>query len=140
MSLYTINGVSFEYDEMDLVNLELYRSELERLKNGAYGVDVDKVDDAAALSFIREQCEAVLDFFDCVVGEGTAERLFGPRRNIREILGAFNDFQSAVAKNLAALKDDMAPAPVNREQRRAAEREQRRKEAAARAAEKNRDG
>ncbi len=141
MSTYTIGEVTFEYDEMDLTNLELYQSELERLQASTFRIDIDKVDAPAALAFIREQCEAVLDFFDCVVGEGTSEKLFKGHMNIRQILSAFNAFQSAVTANLSALKDDMtalAPdqptTPMNREQKRAAEREQRRKEAAARAA------
>ncbi len=133
MSLYDINGAQFEYDEMDLVNIELYGSEVDRLRKIAQ-TDPD-LTDASAFYVLKEQCEAVLDFFDCVVGEGTSDLIFHGRKNIEEILTAFSVFTDQVAANINRLRDlkPAAPIPVNREQRRAQEREQRRQAAAARA-------
>ncbi len=139
MSLYTVNGTQFEYDEMDLTAIELYNSELARLRAGV-PEDFDPATSNDAIAVLREQCEAVMDFFDCVVGEGTSDLIFGTSRNIKTILSAFSDFTTQVTETWARLKAELpgAPAPVsgpvNREQRRAQEREQRRKEAAERAA------
>lgn len=134
MDTYIVNGVSVEYDTFDLVNMELFGTEVERLKDFAdsikgkqYNVFADSVAD------LREMCEGIKDFFDCVVGEGTSEKVFGTRVNALDMTQAYHNFVAEVsAKMQNGFSAPVAPA-MNREQRRAAEREKRRAEAAARA-------
>ena len=134
METYIVNGVAIEYDTFDLVNMELFGTEVERLKDFAdsikgktYETFADSVDD------LREMCEGIKDFFDCVVGEGTSEKVFGTRVNALDMTQAYHNFVAEVsAKMQNGFSAPVAPA-INREQRRAAEREKRRAEAAARA-------
>ena len=92
---------------------------------------------------LRALCEEICDFFDVVLGEGTAQKLFGGRMNVREITDSYRSFTRDVVAQLgtqAAAGMAAAPTPGNREQRRAALREQRRQEAAVRAREKAQAG
>lgn len=134
METYIVNGVSVEYDTFDLVNMELFGTEVERLKDFAdsikgkqYNVFADSVAD------LREMCEGIKDFFDCVVGEGTSEKVFGTRVNALDMTQAYHNFVTEVSARMQnGFSAPVAPA-MNREQRRAAEREQRRAEAKAKA-------
>lgn len=67
MDKYIVNGVEFEYDTFDLVNMEIYRDEVKRVAELAElskNVTVDNY-----VEIIREMCEGVLDAFDTIVGE-----------------------------------------------------------------------
>lgn len=134
METYIVNGVSVEYDTFDLVNMELFGTEVERLKDFAdsikgkqYNVFADSVAD------LREMCEGIKDFFDCVVGEGTSEKVFGTRVNALDMTQAYHNFVTEVSAKMQTGFSAPAATALNREQRRAAEREQRRAEAKARA-------
>ena len=134
MDTYIVNGVSVEYDTFDLVNMELFGTEVERLKDFADSIKGKQYNDFAdSVADLREMCEGIKDFFDCVVGEGTSEKVFGTRVNALDMTQAYHNF---VAEDNAKMQNGfsapVAPA-MNIEQRRAAEREKRRAEAAARA-------
>ena len=86
-------------------------------------------------------CELIRDFFDTILGEGTSDKCFGPRSNLKAIVFAYGDFVRRVAEEMASITDIMGSnaikggserAPTNREQRRAEERARRRAEAAER--------
>lgn len=131
METYIVNGVSVEYDTFDLVNMELFGTEVERLKDFADSIKGKQYNAFAdSVSDLREMCEGIKDFFDCVVGEGTSEKVFGDRVNALDMTRAYNAFVDEVS---AKMRDGFSAPAMNREQRRAAEREQRRAEAAARA-------
>lgn len=142
MEVYKINGVDVEYDTFDLVNMELFGTEVERLtkfadenKGKTYETFGDSVSD------LRVLCENILDFFDCLFGEGTAKRIFGDRINAMVITKEYHDFVAEVSAAMTAGLGDTGSAPaMNREQRRAAEREQRRAEARKRAEAKRNAG
>ena len=133
MDTYIVNGVSVEYDTFDLVNMELFGTEVERLKDFAdsiKGKQYNTFADSAA--DLREICEGITDFFDCVVGESTSEKVFGTRVNALDMVQAYHNFVAEVSARMQnGFSAPVAPA-MNREQRRAAEREKRRAEAAAR--------
>lgn len=131
METYIVNGVAVEYDTFDLVNMELFGTEVERLKDFADSIKGKRYETFAdSVSDLREMCEGIKDFFDCVVGEGTSEKVFGDRVNALDMTQAYNTFVDEVS---AKMLDGFSAPTMNREQRRAAEREQRRAEAAARA-------
>lgn len=131
METYIVNGVAVEYDTFDLVNMELFGTEVERLKDFADSIKGKRYETFAdSVSDLREMCEGIKDFFDCVVGEGTSEKVFGDRVNALDMTQAYNTFVDEVS---AKMRDGFSAPTMNREQRRAADREQRRAEAAARA-------
>lgn len=131
MDTYIVNGVSVEYDTFDLVNMELFGTEVERLKDFADSIKGKQYETFAnSVSDLREMCEGIKDFFDCVVGEGTSEKVFGDRVNALDMTQAYNTFVDEVS---VKMRDGFSAPAMNREQRRAAEREQRRAEAKARA-------
>lgn len=134
MDTYIVNGVSVEYDTFDLVNMELFGTEVERLKDFADSIKGKQYETFAdSVSDLREMCEGIKDFFDCVVGEGTSEKVFGTRVNALDMTQAYHKFVTEVSARMQnGFSAPVAPA-MNREQHRAAEREKRRAEAAARA-------
>lgn len=133
METYIVNGVAIEYDTFDLVNMELFGTEVERLKDFADSIKGKQYNDFAdSVADLREMCEGIKDFFDCVVGEGTSEKVFGTRVNALDMTQAYHNFVAEVSARMQnGFSAPVAPA-MNREQRRAAEREQRRAEATAR--------
>lgn len=137
METYIINGIEFEYDTFDLVNMEIYRDAVKRVAELAElpkNVTVDNY-----VEIIREMCEGVMDAFDTIVGEGTSELLFGGRVNAKTVPQAWNDFTKAVASNIEGSGVNSAGVATNREQRRKAERERRREEARKRVAARTND-
>ena len=133
METYIVNGVAIEYDTFDLVNMELFGTEVERLKDFADSIKGKQYNDFAdSVADLREMCEGIKDFFDCVVGEGTSEKVFGTRVNALDMTQAYHNFVAEVSARMQnGFSAPVAPA-MNREQRRAAEREQSRAEATAR--------
>ena len=133
MDTYIVNGVSVEYDTFDLVNMELFGPEVARLKDFADSIKGKQYNAFAdSVADLREMCEGIKDFFDCVVGEGTSEKVFGTRVNALDMTQAYHNFVAEVSARMQnGFSAPVAPA-MNREQRRAAEREQRRAEATAR--------
>ena len=133
METYRINGQEIEFDTFDLVNLELFDSEVKRL------AAIDRQKAPTDFSYMREMCEGIRDFFDTLCGEGTAEKCFGNRMNARELLDAYAGFVQDIQSTVQAYQSSYdgfggpAEAPVNREQRRAMERQKRRQEARERA-------
>lgn len=135
METYNINGVAVEYDTFDTVNMELFINELERVQKETEALPND------VTAYMKGMCELVRDFFDTLIGEGTSDKCFGPRSNLKAIVFAYGVFVRRVAEEMASIKDIMGsnaikygsePAPTNREQRRAEERARRRAEAAER--------
>ena len=139
METYIVNGVAVEYDTFDIVNMELFGTEVERLKDFADSIKGKQYETFAdSVADLREMCEGIKDFFDCVVGEGTSEKVFGTCVNTLDTTQAYHNFVAEVSARMQnGFSSPVAPA-MNREQRRAAEREQRRAEAAARAEAKRR--
>lgn len=135
MDTYNINGVAVEYDTFDTVNMELFINELERVQKETEALPKNATD------YMKGMCELIRDFFDTIIGEGTSEKCFGPRSNLKAIVFAYGDFVRRVAEEMASITDIMGsnaikygsePAHTNREQRRAEERARRRAEAAER--------
>lgn len=133
MEKYIINGVEVEYDTFDLVNIELMENEKARLKElGEQKKGCNSVQD------LRILCEAVFDFFDTVIGEGTSEKVFGGKMNVKDIFNAYAGFLVEVKSQCVLLHGGKKETvQMNREQRRAAEREKRRAEAKAKVAKRN---
>lgn len=144
MEEYIINGVKIDYDTFDLANMELFDSEVKRVKEDVEAAQREDWKKENYIQILREQCYSIMDFFDTVLGEGSAKKIFGNRVNVLEIISAYKKFTEDVTNTRSELgglgvnakNAVQIPHPTNREQRRAAERQMRRQEAAARAAAK----
>lgn len=136
MEQYVINGHTVSYDTFDLDEMELFDSEAVRVDEEVKEIAADADGQGGYIKAIRAQCESVLDFFDTVLGENASREIFGGKTNVKTIMEAYKGFVMEVvsARKDLGLSAGGAPAPANREQRRAAERQKRREEAHARVA------
>lgn len=135
MEKYIVNGHEIEYDTFDLANIELIDSEIKRLNGKLANIQTENVSVENQFAFLHEISDDILDFFDTVVGEGTSQKVFEGKVNIRDLFLAFQKFNQDVKSNTVSVFGAMnvtplSPAvPANREQRRAAERAMRREQA-----------
>lgn len=121
MDTYSINGVEVEYDTFDMDAMQARIEELTVVD----AVDKETVEGEDIFARLRRLCEARLDFFDAVLGDGMAEKIFGHKVNAQAIMRGFEDFNRGVNDHIAQLPavakgTRPVPAPVNRAQRRAA--------------------
>lgn len=79
METYNINGVEIQYDTFDLVNLELYTNGVTEIADVGKRVKEMIQEDPAknGIKAIRMMCNAFMDFFDVLCGEGTSKKCFG---------------------------------------------------------------
>lgn len=135
MERYIINGVEVEYDTFDLVNMELYDSEVRRIAKAA-----ESMQDADANNYIqvvRAMCDDIMDAFDTILGDGSSQKIFGGKVNAKIIPDAWKSFTRSVAEQMSKIGgEETAVVHLNREQRRAAERAKRKEEARARVAQR----
>lgn len=135
MEKYIINGHEVEYDTFDLENMELFDGEVRRISEAADNMDRSE---SGYLASVRLVCEDILDAFDTLLGEGKAEEIFGKRINAKAIPEAWRRFILDVRDEMKHIGDGTSAGPaMNRDQRRAAERERRRAEAKAKAAQRS---
>lgn len=120
MEKYIINGVEVEYDTFDLDNMERLADSVQALKEDVKSIQGRMKDGEDSFKLLREQANLMLDFFDDILGDGAAKKIFGGKVNILDIANGYKDFTAAVAKQQAALAE--AVAQPNREQRRARDR------------------
>lgn len=139
MEKYIINGVEVEYDTFALSNIELLEAESTRVNEL-----ISRAVGSNSAKELRIMCEAVLDFFDAIMGDGTSEKIFGRNEDVFDLIGGFYEFSAKVkeetAIRAAKLKElvqrGKTDQGMNREQRRAAERAKRREDAALMVAQK----
>jgi len=117
MEKYIINGVEVEYDTFDLENMETLETAVKRAKIDVEDIQARRTGDND-MALLREQANVFLDFFDDVLGEGSARKIFGERINILSIVNGYRDFTAAVAEQQTKLAQ-ITTTPMNREQRRA---------------------
>lgn len=120
MERFIVNGTEVELDVFDLDVMDAYMAALDR-------VDAErrvKQEGETPTATLRRACNAILDFFDDMLGEGKAEGLFGQRINAKAIFDGYKEFTGQVnacigdyAKTFRT--EETAPvAPLNRAQRR----------------------
>lgn len=120
MERFTVNGTEVEFDPFDLDVMEGYMAGLDR-------VDAErrvKQEGESPVATLRRACNAILDFFDDMLGEGKAEELFGKRVNVKAIFDGYKEFTTQVndcirdySKNISTAQT-AAVVPLNRAQRR----------------------
>ena len=119
MERFTVNGKEVEFDPFDLDSMEGYLS-------GTSRVDDErrvKQEGETTVDTLRRCCNAILDFFDDLLGEGKAEEIFGQKINVKDIFDGFKAFTTQVNSCIgdyakAFRTEQTSPKPVNRAQRR----------------------
>lgn len=107
MERYVINGTEIEYDTFDLDNMERLEAASEKVRAAVGARSADE----SSIAGIRRNCEAMLHFFDEVLGEGAAHELFGDRVNFRIITEAYRGFHNDVRANIAEVTGKAAGLP-----------------------------
>lgn len=121
MERFTVNGKEVEFDPFDLDSMEAYMDGValveEQRKTGPA--------DEGPVDALRRVCNAIMDFFDDLLGEGKARELFGQRVNVKDIFEGYRAFTtqvngciSAYSKGLSGGAQTAAVVPMNRAQRR----------------------
>lgn len=116
MSKYTVHGVELEFDFFDADELERYTEENKKVGDEFDSLDYSAMSNADAL---RAQCRIIDTFFDRLFGEGTAEKLFHGKSNIKDHLEAFAEITNHALTSDAELKSISNRYTLNRAQRRA---------------------
>lgn len=122
METYVINGVEIQHDTFDVEAIALWDQEVDRVAEESQRPRKDGETPAAQL---RRICQAMLDLFDRVCGEGTARAVFGDRVNIKAIYEGYTAFSQQINENIqgfaqeASVLFDEPAAQGNRAQRRA---------------------
>lgn len=111
METYNINGVEIQYDTFDLVNLELYTNGVTEIAEVGKRVEEMIQEDPAknGIKAIRIMCNAFMDFFDVLCGEGTSKKCFGDNVNTRDIIDAYAKFCEEVSATVSSMKVDSNP-------------------------------
>lgn len=119
--MFTIFGLDFDYDFFDADQLEVYERENQKVVDDIS--DESQYKGKSTADGLRYQCKVVDNFFDAVLGAGTAEKLFHGKANIRDHMEAFG-IMSEAARNtkqeFAELEYRYSP---NRAERRAAQKQ-----------------
>lgn len=121
MERFTVNGKEVEFNPFDLDAMEAYM-------DGAALVEEQRKTgpaDEGPVDALRRVCNAIMDFFDDLLGEGKARELFGQRVNVKDIFEGYRAFTtqvngciSAYSKDLSGGAQTAAVVPMNRAQRR----------------------
>lgn len=122
MDTYKINGVDVEYDTFDLDNMEALEEAVNAVVDGVTALQERKDGGESAVKILRDQANLFLDFFDDVLGDGAAKKIFGNRINILDIANGYKEFTDTVAAKNAQIKNAIGT-PMNREHRRRMKRE-----------------
>lgn len=117
-----ILGVELQFDFFDADELEIYERENKRVVDRIK--EPTQYEDKTTAEALRIQCGIVNDFFNAVFGEGTADKIFKGKNNIKDHMEAFgivaNEAMSCRGK-FDAMADKYSP---NRAKRRQEQRQQ----------------
>lgn len=119
MEKYIINGVEIEYDTFDLDNMERMDAAVKQIQEDVNELQSRMANGEDSMKLLREQANLFLDFFDDVLGDGFAKKIFGDRVNILKIATGYQEFTNAVAEQQKKLAETVGKPTINREQRRA---------------------
>ena len=110
-----VNGVNLpDPDVGDLEFLEKYEAQNDIITKKMSEMDKNVRRSEA----VRIQCTLVFDFFDAVFGEGTAQKIFGEKVNLKTCIDAYEEAVNGVNSLDAKLADYFRCKGANRQQRR----------------------
>lgn len=117
-TIWQINDVSLEYDFEDIESVERYEKAFEAML-----VDEKNLKKDGSISkLMMDYCDMYWHLFDRLFGEGTANKIFNGRKNVRicdEVYESFIQFaKEEIAKSNARRNAIMTNISVNRKERR----------------------
>lgn len=92
-----ILGVEMEYDFFDADQLELYETEAKKVSERIN--EPTQYEGKGTADKLRIQCGIVDDFFNAVFGDGTAQKLFKGKANIKDHMEAFGTMSLAARES-----------------------------------------
>lgn len=111
-----ILGMELEFDFFDADQLEIYEKEnmrvVERVK------EPTQYEGKSTADSIRIQCTVINDFFDAVFGQGTSDKLFKGRNNLKDHMEAFGIMANEAMESRKDLDAVMDKYGSNRAERR----------------------
>ena len=113
---FKIKGEEFEIDFLDADEMERIEAAIQTLESKN---KPESYEGMTQSQLIRKQCSTIFTFFDEVFGEGAHKRIFKGKCNLRDAIGAFEDFVQAKNGSAAELKEIGDRYTPNRAQRRA---------------------
>lgn len=99
-----INNVELDIDFTDADLIEKIEKSRIELIDKCHNLDIDNLTPAEG---IRQECKIIKDFFDCVFGEGTSEKLFGEKNSYKLCFEAFEDLIEARDKQYKEIKSKL---------------------------------
>ena len=125
--IWKINGLELELDLEDADEFEKTMKTFEQMDED--GRNIDKT--GKMPEFIKRYCEIYYNAFDRIFGEGTGEKIFSGKKNMRncdEVWDSFLGFMQVAVKKANARRLQLSGKYMpNRDQNRDQNREQRRK-------------
>lgn len=108
---FVVNGCEIEYDPFDLDAIEIWDDTIDSL-NAV--LSTPKPENVRAIDALRAKCNAMLDFFDAVCGEGTSQAIFGAAQaafgthiSVKDLTDCFAAFTRDVGAVRSAVWADM---------------------------------
>lgn len=103
--MFKINDVELELDLMDIDEKERFEECFETM-NETVQEAVKNINEGDSESvYMRKICEAVMDFFDNLFGEGTSNEIFDGRVNIKKCMLAIQDITKEKVRQGKELND-----------------------------------
>lgn len=121
-----IMGVELEYDFFDADMLDKYEDANQKVQERIQ--EPTQYEGLRTGEALRIQCGIVNDFFDEVFGDGTADKIFGGKANIKDHMEAFGQVADAAMscnEELSQIRNKYDP---SRAERRAEEKRQRKQQ------------
>ena len=110
MRIYEYNGTTLPFDIYDVDTLERYENAMIKLGKAEKAIPKD----GKQSDIIRAECEALRTAFDDILGEGTADQLFGDRRSMAELMDAYETLIATVEEQRLAMQTRVAKYSPNR--------------------------
>ncbi len=110
-----IRDVEVDFDFLDADNVERLEKEAEKVSKK---IENEELKQMGYAETIREECNIIEKFFDGVFGEGTSEKLFKGKKNLKDHITVFDDVINAKIEKQKDLENTYKRYQPNREQRR----------------------
>ena len=111
-----INGIELEdIDITEMGTLKKYEDAHKRVVEVAEKTKKLK----EPVQMIKQQCNAVFNFFNSLFGEGTDKKVFGDKVSLKVCVKAFAEFNEYVAKDIQETNEMVNKYSPNRASRRA---------------------
>lgn len=95
--VWEINGMKLPFDCDDLDTMKKYKEALIRLDTNA-----KKINQSDRIAYIESYCNVYFMFYDEVFGEGTANKIFNGKVNMRLCDDVYEEFLRFIGKGVVA--------------------------------------